>query len=130
MEPTAIPDDLRRFILLRIPSIPYLEALLLMREDATRWWDSGALAQRLYLGVAACDDLLLQLHADGVAARDPAGAARYRYAPEHGQLAAMLDRLAPVYARRLVEVSTLVHSKSGRKAQVFADAFVWRKEKK
>ncbi len=129
MESSVIPDDLRRFILLRIPSIPYLEALLLMRDNPDQAWDSHGLAQRLYLAPAACDALLHQLERGGIAAPAPGVADAYRYQPADTQLAHMLDRLALVYARRLVEVSTLIHSRTNKKAQVFADAFVWRKDK-
>jgi hypothetical protein len=129
MEPSTIPDDIRRFILLRIPSIPYLEALLLMRDNPAQAWNSDGLARRLYLNGAACGALLGQLHAAGIAAPAPGMPGCFHYAPMEAPLAHMLDRLAPVYARHLVEVSTLIHSKTNKKAQVFADAFVWRKDK-
>ncbi|GAB2842579.1 hypothetical protein GCM10027277_07230 [Pseudoduganella ginsengisoli] len=129
MAPHAIPDDIRRFIMLRIPSIPYLEALLLMRENPSQAWNSHGLAQRLYLPIPDCDALLEQLHKAGVAAPAPGMAGSCRYAPAEPRLAGMLDQLARVYARNLVEVSTLIHSKTNKKAQLFADAFVWRKDK-
>jgi hypothetical protein len=40
----------------------------------------------------------------------------------------MIDRLAVAYSQNLIGVSTLIHSKMNRKAQRFADAFVWKKE--
>ena len=40
----------------------------------------------------------------------------------------MIDRLAEVYYQHLVEVTNLIHSKTSKKAQQFADAFKWRKE--
>lgn len=129
MDPSAIPDDIRRFILLRIPSIPYLEALLLMRDNPAQAWNSHGLAQRLYLNGTACDTLLHQLHGAAIIAPAPGMAGSFRYAPAEAPLAHMLDRVAQVYARHLVEVSTLIHSKTNKKAQVFADAFVWRKDK-
>jgi hypothetical protein len=129
MEPSTIPDDIRRFILHRIPSIPYLEALLLMRDNPAQAWNSHGLAQRLYLNGAACDTLLRALHSAGIAAPAPGLAGSFRYAPAEAPLAQMLDRVAHVYARHLVEVSTLIHAKTNKKAQLFADAFVWRKDK-
>lgn len=129
MEPSDIPDDIRRFILLRIPSIPYLEALLLMRDNPALAWNCHGLAQRLYLSGGACDALLQQLHEAGIAIPEPGTPGGYRYAPAEPPLAHMLDRLALVYARHLVAVTTLIHSKTNKKAHVFADAFVWRKDK-
>lgn len=129
MQPSQIPDDIRRFILLRIPSVPYLEALLLMRDNPAQAWNCHGLAQRLYLDGTTCDALLRQLHTAGIAAPASGMAGSYRYAPETPPLAQMLDRLALLYARHLVDVTTLIHSKANKKAHVFADAFVWRKEK-
>lgn len=125
-EPTSIPDDLRRFIWHSIPSVPYLEAMLLLRERSAHAWTGAELAQRLYLDERSAGRLLDKLQAAGVAREEEA--ARYRYAPKTAQLAEMLDRLASVYARHLVDVSTLIHLKTNKKAQLFADAFVWRKE--
>jgi hypothetical protein len=43
----SIPEDLRRFVLTSIPSVPFLEALLLMRADPDHAWRRDTLAQRL-----------------------------------------------------------------------------------
>ena len=40
----------------------------------------------------------------------------------------MIDQLAEIYAKNLVEVTNLIHSKIGKRAQQFADAFKWRKD--
>ncbi|QGZ38634.1 transcriptional regulator [Pseudoduganella flava] len=119
-----IPDDIRRFIVQCIPSVPFLEALLLLRENPHQAWDAAALAQRLYLDAATAERLLAELTSAGLAAqRDGQG---HGYAPRAPELAARVDELADVYRRHLVEVSTLIHRKSNRKAQAFAEAFVWR----
>lgn len=125
-----IPDDIRRFIVQYVPSVPFLEALLLLRDGAQRDWDSTELAARLYLGAPAAAILLEQLSRIGLLARDAATPPRYRYVPRTAQLGAMVDRLAAVYAQNLVEVSTLIHAGSNRKARLFADAFVLRKTHK
>ncbi len=121
-----IPDDVRRFILLAIPSVPYLEALLLMRRGGPVGWRAGALASGLYLSEKAAAGLLAQLHTAGVVAADGADGNSFRYAPA-ADLAAMIDQLADIYAVNLIGVSTLIHSTSGKKAQHFADAFHFRK---
>ena len=58
----AIPDDIRRFILTSIPSVPYLEAMLLLRNETQRPWDGKTLAQRLYMSEKAAAQLLAELH--------------------------------------------------------------------
>ncbi len=40
-----IPEDLRRLILTAIPSVPYLEAMLLLRMAPERQWDTREVAQ-------------------------------------------------------------------------------------
>ncbi|MDB5963228.1 MAG: hypothetical protein JWP59_4522 [Massilia sp.] len=121
----AIPDDVRRFVLLAIPSVPYLEALLLMRGAGPVAFDAAALAAGLYLDEGAAGDLMAQLRAAGVTAPAPGAAGRVRYAPA-APLAAMIDRLANVYADNLVGVSMLIHSTNGKQAR--ADAFRLRDE--
>jgi hypothetical protein len=49
MANSPIPEELRRFILTSVPSVPFLEALLLMRADQTQPWRSDTLAARLYV---------------------------------------------------------------------------------
>ena len=38
MDNAAIPEDIRRFVLTSIPSVPFLEALLLMRAAPEQPW--------------------------------------------------------------------------------------------
>ena len=42
---SAIPDDVRRFILTSVPSVPYLEAMLLLRGEPQAAWDASALGE-------------------------------------------------------------------------------------
>jgi DNA-binding IclR family transcriptional regulator len=119
------PDDLRRFILTSIPSVPYLEAVLLLRGEPDASWTAQSLAKRLYLPKRDVAELLKALVAAGVASNEPSTDV-YTYAPEPAQ-AAMLDGLAQLYAVNLRGVTELIHSRVGRHAYQFADAFRWRK---
>ncbi len=121
-----IPDDIRRYLIQCVPSVPYIEAVLLLREDRQEEWLPESLARRLYLGTDDAARLLSRLQADGVVAGTASG---YRYAPATETLDQLWDRLALVYAHHLIEVSTLIHTKPSGTAQILADAFVWRKEK-
>ena len=124
MTAATIPGDVRRFLLATIPTVPHLEALLLLRgrrED----WPLALLANRLYVDAANARALLDDL---AVAALVTAGEAGYRYAPADADVATTVDTLAALYARQTVAVAELIHSSSDRKAQRFADAFRLRKE--
>ena len=126
MSVPELPADLRRFILTSIPSVPYLEAVLLLRAEPEREWDASQLARRLYVPERTGAELLEQLRSSGVGAPTGAGPG-LRYAPP-AELAALLDRLAHAYATNLVTVTDLIHSRIDRRAQQFADAFRFRKE--
>jgi len=124
MTATPIPDDLRRFILTSVPSVPYLEAMLLLRSESGTGWTAPSLARRLYLPEARAAELLAQLKAAAVVS---AAAPTFTYAPGP-DLASMLDRLAELYAADLVAVTDLIHSSVDRRAFQFADAFRLRKD--
>lgn len=126
MATETVPEDLRRFILARIPSVPSMEALLLLKGDARREWPLPEIARRLYLPEKAALETLRALCEAGIAA--PAGEGRYRFEPATDELRAMVDRLVDRYAHDLIGVTTLIHSRVGKSAQVFADAFKLRKD--
>jgi DNA-binding IclR family transcriptional regulator len=128
MTGNRIPDDIGRFILTSIPSVPYLEALLLLRRESAMAWTSSELARRLYLPETQTAELLQNLEAAGIAARtgaEPDLSYQYQPAPE---LAQMLDRVAQCYATSLRPVTDLIHSRVDRRAYQFADAFRLRKD--
>jgi hypothetical protein len=125
MPVSNIPDGVRRFLLGAIPSVPHLEALLLLRGAPNQSWSADALAARLYVDAAAAATLLADLSQRGLAAPSDAG---MQYGPRDATLAAVVDALAGVYARHVVEVTELIHSSSDQKARRFADAFRLRKE--
>jgi hypothetical protein len=129
MDDFSIPEDLRRFVLTSIPSVPFLEALLLMRADPSQTWSRDSLARRLYVRDKVADGLLADLCRSGIAVPCPeAGPGAFCYRPREEALRERIDRLADLYATNLVEVTHLIHSSLDRKAHQFADAFKWRKD--
>lgn len=126
MSSQELSPDLRRFILTSVPTVPYLEAVLLLRSDPAKEWDAGQLARRLYVAERRGAELLAQLRDGGIVEQvGDSPAVRYAPAPE---LRALLDDLAQAYAADLVAVSSLIHSRIDRRAQQFADAFRFRKD--
>jgi len=121
-----LPPDVRRFILASVPSVPYLEAVLLLRAEPTRDWDAAQLARRLYVSERSAAELLAQLRDNGIAEATGQGAA-VRYAPA-AELASLIDEVARAYAADLVTISGLIHSRIDRRARQFADAFRFRKD--
>lgn len=127
MAQAPIPEDIRRFVLTSIASVPHLEALLLLRAEPERSWDVLQVAQRLYISERIAAGLLDDLCRSGMISRAEGAQQAYRYAPTSDSLRATIDALAELYARHLVDITNLIHSKLDRKAQQFADAFLWRK---
>ncbi|HJV83736.1 hypothetical protein [Noviherbaspirillum sp.] len=127
MNREQIPDEVRRFILASVPSVPFLEAMLLLRRNAAQDWDSKLLATRLYLSERSASELLGALHAAGVLAMAEDNAV-FRYHPVPDSLRQMIDLLADSYAYHLVEISSLIHSKTGKRTHQFEDVFKRRKD--
>ncbi len=126
MSKNTIPDEVRRFILTSIPSVPYLEALLLLRAERAQPWDSYKVASRLYIGEGQALELLQFMQQCGIATRSDAGG--FAYAPASPELESVIDELAHAYSHDLVGVTDLIHSRLDKRAHQFADAFRWKKE--
>lgn len=115
-----IPDPVRRLIAERIDSVPELEALLLLRENRDRDWTAEEAGKRLYVSTVVAAHVLHELAGRGFFVE--AGGC-WRYGPESPELAAATDMLATTYARHLVAVTQLIHSKPSQNVRDFADAF-------
>lgn len=127
MKYPELPDHVRRFLLTSVPSVPYLEAVLLLRGQRTAW-TAAAVSRRLYLREEAAGELLEALQTTGLARGVEGDVPTFAYSPATPELAAMLDDVAKAYASNLVAVTDLIHSRLDRRAQQFADAFRWRKD--
>lgn len=126
MAKSEISADVRRFVLTRIPSVPHIEALMLMRSTAPTPWSAAELAQRLYVRTAVAQDVLTDLHQAGMLHSETPS--QYFFERQPGPLGDVIETLAVLYSTHLVEITMLIHSKLDRKAQQFADAFDFRKE--
>src|SRR5689334_22509470 len=111
MPPEYVPEDLRRFILTSIPSIPFLEALLLLRREP-RDWTLEEIGRRLYMSDSAARETVQALAQSGMTSSSEAGS--FRFEPASEALRSLVDRLAEAYARDLIGVTALVHSRMGK----------------
>lgn len=123
-----IPEDLRRFILTTIPSVPFVEAMLIYMAAHGAAVETTLLAQRLYVSARSAEDIARQLRDARMIEQVPGEAGQHRFAPQTGELAAYLGQLAMFYRTNLVDVTDLIHSRTARRAQQFADAFKLRKD--
>jgi hypothetical protein len=128
MDRDPIPSDIERFLLKHIDSIAQLEGLLLLRSEPQTAWSIEALAKRLYIGEQQTAEIVSELCHSGFLIVKTSKPRRYQYQPKTAELGNLIDRLAEVYARQLVTVTGLIHSKSKNRIQKFADAFRLRKD--
>jgi hypothetical protein len=125
----AIPADIRRFILTSIDSVPHLEAILLLCCDPKTPWDAKMMAQSLYISEKKAEEILGNLAASGFTTpTSQETPATYQFKPASPALQEILTRLRDIYAKNLVEVTNLIHSKTSKQAQELGDAFKWQKE--
>ena len=122
-----IPDDVRRFIQASIDSVSQLEALLIVHEHPHTEWTVEALSARLYISLRQTSAILSRLAGDRLVTKSNGG---FRYQPETEELNKMVDRLAEAYAKHLVPITQLIHSKQGLRIREFPDAFDFRKERR
>lgn len=120
MAEDIIPEDAQQFILEHISCIAQLEALLLLRANPQAKW-SG----RLYIDPKQAQEVLDGLVQQGFITADDLS---YRYDPHTQEMQNMMERIVELYARYLVPVTHLIHSKSKSRVQEFAEAFRIRKD--
>ena len=124
MSDDPIPADLRDFILRCIDSVAHLEALLLLRASPETSWEVAAVAARLYSSTEQAGEVLAQLCDEHLLVCEDG---TFRYAGQPPEHRAMIDRLAESYAKQLIPITNLIHSKP-RRIRQFADAFKFRKD--
>lgn len=115
-----IPDDVRRFLLTSIPSVPHLELLMLAFREQ-RELSVEEIARRLYIQPDAAQAL-----ADDLARSDLLDATTYHISTEPPELVSLLSSLDRTYSRHVRAVAELLHGNLERKAHNFAKAFDWR----
>ena len=120
----SIPDDVRDFVVKFIDSVAEIEALLLLRRENMLAWSAGSVAERLYVSPDVAAAVLGRLHSHDLLSRE---GSHYRYACIAPELSDLVDRTADIYARQLIPMTHLIHTKPSRIRQ-FANAFKLRKD--
>ena len=119
-----VPGDVRDFILKHIASVAQIEALLLIWSSPEERWGLLEIAARIYTSEAETAKALDGLSADGlVVCMD--GVFRLNVSAENVE---MIRRLQEVYARYLIPVTDIIHSKS-RNSHSRAETFSLQKDR-
>lgn len=115
-----------RFIFEKIETVPQLEALLLMWQNRMRTWTAEELSARIYVGATDGKNILDYLRRQGLV-NEPA-ADTFQYACDWDPTHELMRRVAETYARNLVGVARMIHSKGSASVREFARAFQIKKD--
>jgi hypothetical protein len=103
-----VPGDIRDFILKHIASVAQIEALLLIWSNPEKRWGVSMVAIRIYIGPTEAAEALEELCAHGLLIRKDEAFGLNASMDN----AKMIGRLKEAYARHLIPVTDIIHSKS------------------
>jgi len=123
-------EEVYRFILNQIESVPHLEALLLLWNSRPQPWTLENLARRLYVSADVIHALVRDLSRRELIAVEPGPPEGYRYESDSLEKDQLITAVDATYRREVVRVSTMIHSKASSSVREFAQAFRFSKEEK
>jgi predicted ArsR family transcriptional regulator len=122
-------EEVYRFILNQIDSVPQMEALLLLWENRSKQWSENEIAARLYVGVDTVRNIMQELLRRRLVAASTESPKRFWYETRPGDGDSLIEAVAATYRRDLVRVSTFIHTKASSAVRDFADAFKFKKDR-
>lgn len=128
-EPEIGEEEIFRFILNQIDSVPQMEALLLLWESRPKQWSDSEIAKRLYVGADFARNIVQELVRRRVLVTSHQSPKRYWYESKSDDLDRLVEAVAATYRRDLVRVSTFIHTKASSAVRDFAQAFKFTKER-
>ena len=108
MATQCVPDDIRDFILKHIASVAQIEALLLIWATPEKRWGVSQIAARIYANETETAKALEGLCRNGLLDRKD-GMFGLNTSEETLEL---IGRLREIYARHLIPVTDVIHSRS------------------
>jgi hypothetical protein len=133
--PEPLPAELLDLLQAQVGSLEALELLLLLHRTQERAWDRFEIANRLGLSDDIVEASAASMESHGFLARHGTGpGTTWQYSARPPERAAMIDRLATVYADRRLEIMRILSAQAMERlresaARAFADAFIIRRKK-
>ena len=121
-------EQVIRFVLNEIETVPHLEALLLLWNNRPDRWSLERLRERLFVNTDALLSIVHDLARRGLI-RVEDETRQYWYEPGSAEKDALIQAVDEIYRRDLVRISNLIHSKPPAAVREFARAFKFTKEK-
>lgn len=117
-----------RFIVDEIDSVPQLEALLLFWNNRPKVWSGESLARALYVSPEVSREILRHLVQRRLIAEVEGTPGEFALSADSEEKELLLASLDAIYRRELVRISNMIHSKASRAVRDFANAFRLKKE--
>ena len=123
-------EQIDRFLVDKIDSVPQLEALLLIWRNRPRQWSCDQIARDLYISPELAEVELNHLVHQGLILSSPDRPERFSLNLDPEDRPLMLTAVDEMYRRELVRISNLIHAKAPRAMRDFARAFRFKKEER
>jgi len=121
-------EQIDRFLVDQIDTVPQLEALLLVWNRRPKKWYCSEIAKALYISQELARDVIRHLVQHGLLERAEDGVDSFELRSGSDEMDRLLAGLDAMYRRELVRVSNLIHEKASRAVRDFASAFRFKKE--
>lgn len=127
---SGAPDrqQVDRFIVDEIDSVPQMEGLLLFWKNRPQVWSCESLAKALYVSPDVSRDILARLAQRRLIVEVEGNRGEFALNADSEEKEHLLSSLDAIYRRELVRISNMIHTKASRGVRDFADAFRLKKE--
>jgi predicted ArsR family transcriptional regulator len=122
-------NEVDRFILDEIDSVPHLEALLLLWRNKEKSWRVEEMAHSLYVKAEQAENILQDLARRNLVAVHTEGERAFAYDSSSENRNALLGQVDETYRRELIRITRMIHSKAAPSVREFARAFRLKKDK-
>ncbi|HEX8711884.1 MAG TPA: hypothetical protein VF730_08430 [Terracidiphilus sp.] len=123
-----IHEQVDRFIVEEIDSVPQLEALLLFWNNRPKVWSCESMAKALYVSPDVSRDILRHLAQRRLITEVQGDTEQFALNADSQEKQHLLASVDAIYRRELVRLSNMIHSKASRGVRDFANAFRFKKE--
>jgi DNA-binding IclR family transcriptional regulator len=121
-------NEVDRFILNEIDTVPHLEALLLLWRNRPRPWSVDEMAKGLFLAPGTTREILRDLMRRGlITSTSEEVPETYHYEPGSA-IDSLVSLVDSTYRQELIRLSRLIHAKPSASVREFARAFRIKKE--
>jgi predicted transcriptional regulator len=128
-DPEITDEEVFRFILQHMETVPHLEALLLLWRNRPQGFTESELSAQLFVDRGAVRGILDDLQRRELIAAAAESASEYRYHMRSAYTDALMQALSDMYRRELISISKLIHSKAPSAAHDFARAFKFTRDR-